>query len=134
MNRIGSSDRVKDELVSAFEEGRGVTAKIRWVSKHDDEGRQRWIHCTPLHGSSGQIGVWMVVIIDDETSKNVRRFREAPPVSRAIGARGASVEKTGSSEGRRMSMSSLTIEDRLPQGRTSTMTGSRNTDEFHFGA
>lgn len=134
MNRIGSSDRVKDELVAAFAEGRGVTAKIRWVSKHEDEGRNRWIHCTPLHGSSGQIGVWMVVIVDDENSKTVRRFREAPPVPRAIGTRGASANgllgDASDREGRRVSMSSLTIEDRLPHGRTATMTGAR--DEFDF--
>lgn len=87
MNRIGSSERVRDELVSALADGRGVTAKIRWVSKHEDEGRNRWIHCTPLLGSNGQVGVWMIVLVDDDQSRPVRRFREAPPVAQTIGSR-----------------------------------------------
>ncbi|RCI08434.1 hypothetical protein L249_8796 [Ophiocordyceps polyrhachis-furcata BCC 54312] len=29
-------------------------------------GRSRWLHCTPLLGSNGKVGVWMVVIVDDE--------------------------------------------------------------------
>lgn len=128
MNRIGSSDRVKDELVSAFSEGRGVTAKIRWISRHEDEGRNRWIHCTPLYGSNGQIGVWMVVLVDDEDSKTVRRFREAPPVSQAIGVKGRSAIASG--HDRRSSFSSLTIEERLPHGRTATMIGNRDDYDF----
>lgn len=122
MNRIGSSERVREELISALGEGRGVTAKVRWVSKHEDEGRNRWIHCTPLYGSNGQIGVWMIVLVDDEASKAVRRFREAPPVSRNIGARAPSQQAT---------RSSLTIEERLPHGRTATM-GARDEPDFRF--
>ncbi|KAF2435410.1 hypothetical protein EJ08DRAFT_604314 [Tothia fuscella] len=87
MNRIGGSPRVREELAAALAEGRGVTAKIRWVSgRHgEEEGRVRWIHCTPLLGSNGSVGVWMVVIVDDETTTPVRRFRTAPPVSGDIG-------------------------------------------------
>ena len=84
MNRIGSSERVREELVAALAEGRGVTAKIRWVSKSDDEGRNRWIHCTPLMGANGNIGVWMVVLVDDDNSQLRRRFRPAPPVAKDI--------------------------------------------------
>jgi len=80
MNRIGGSERVRDELVAALAEGRGVTAKVRWISRAEDEGRNRWIHCTPLMGSNGSIGVWMIVLVDDEHSRAVRRFRPAPPV------------------------------------------------------
>jgi hypothetical protein len=62
-------------------EGRGVTAKVRWVSKANEEGRSRWIHCTPLLGISGQIGVWMVVIIDEQQEDvATRRWRQAPPI------------------------------------------------------
>jgi hypothetical protein len=43
-----------------------VTAKVRWVSKGDEQGKNKWIHCTPLLGHSGHIGVWMVVVVDDE--------------------------------------------------------------------
>ena len=79
MNKIGGSTRVRSELISALAEGRGVTAKVRWVSRADEEGRNRWIHCTPLLGSNGLIGVWMVVLVDDDDEVN-RRWRQAPPV------------------------------------------------------
>lgn len=79
MNRIGGSARVRDELTQALAEGRGVTAKVRWVSRPDDDGRNRWIHCTPLIGSNGQIGVWMLVVVDDERD-DLKRPRQAPPV------------------------------------------------------
>ncbi|KAI1618286.1 non-specific serine/threonine protein kinase [Exophiala viscosa] len=68
MNKIGGSSRVKEELTAAFAEGRGVTAKVRWISRGDEQGKNKWIHCTPLVGHHGQIGVWMVVIVDDEQS------------------------------------------------------------------
>lgn len=80
MNKIGGSVRVQGELTSALAEGRGVTAKVRWVSKADEDGRNRWIHCTPLLGSNGHIGVWMVVLIDDDQELS-RRWKQAPPVA-----------------------------------------------------
>lgn len=79
MDKIGGSVRVQDELTQALAGGRGVTARVRWVTKKDQEGRNRWIHCTPLLGSNGAVGVWMVVIVDDET--NEKRYRMAPPVA-----------------------------------------------------
>ena len=80
MDRIGGSSRVRDELSTALAEGRGVTAKVRWLSKADEDGRNRWIHCTPLLGSNGQIGVWMVVLVDDDQEIS-RRWKQAPPVA-----------------------------------------------------
>ncbi|KAL9011978.1 MAG: hypothetical protein Q9173_003220, partial [Seirophora scorigena] len=79
INKIGGSSRVRDELTSALAEGRGVTAKVRWVTRADEEGRNRWIHCTPLVGSNGLIGVWMVVLVDDDQGLS-RRWKQAPPV------------------------------------------------------
>lgn len=129
MNRIGSSDRVRDELTSAFAEGRGVTAKVKWTSKHEDEGRTRWIHCTPLYGSSGQIGVWMVVLVDDDSNtKAHRRFREAPPVASKIGTGGM---RSASQAPQEVRSSSLSIEERQPHGRTATM-GHRDEFDFRF--
>jgi hypothetical protein len=69
-----------------------VTAKIRWLSKAVptveeslEEGRPRWIHCTPLLGSSGSVGVWMVVLIDEERhAAPSRRFRQAPPIAHDV--------------------------------------------------
>ena len=84
MNKIGGSVRVRNELTSALAEGRSVTAKVRWVFKADEEGRNRWIHCTPLLGSNGRIGVWMVVLVDEEQEVS-RRWRRAPPVDSNLG-------------------------------------------------
>ncbi|RKF55772.1 putative white collar protein [Erysiphe neolycopersici] len=85
MSKIGGSQRVRDELLRAFADGHGVTAKVKWVSRSDPEGRNRWIHCTPLVGLNGIIGVWMVVIVDDE-STNLRKYqRMAPPVDPCYG-------------------------------------------------
>jgi hypothetical protein len=91
LDRIGGSSRVRDSLSEALADGsRGVTAKIRWLSTSTadldvdraEEGRPRWIHCTPLLGQSGSVGVWMVVLVDDEKSSSAtRRFRQAPPVA-----------------------------------------------------
>ena len=82
LNKIGGSDRVREELTAAMGEGRGVTAKVRWVSKSNEEGRNRWIHCTPLLGANGQIGVWMVIIVDEQQEdSSMRRLRQAPPVT-----------------------------------------------------
>jgi len=86
MAKIGGSNRVREELTQALADGRGVTAKVKWVSKSDLEGRNRWIHCTPLIGSNGAIGVWMIVIVDDEASTSAdKRFKMAPPVDPKFG-------------------------------------------------
>ncbi|KAI4129158.1 MAG: hypothetical protein LQ347_003898 [Umbilicaria vellea] len=66
MDKIGGSARVRDELLQALAAGRGVTARIRWISRADEEGRRRWIHFTPLLRKDGQIGVWVVILVDDE--------------------------------------------------------------------
>jgi len=66
LNKIGGSARVRDELAHALEVGRKVTAKIQWKSKTAPKSRARWIHCTPLLGVNDAIGVWMVILVDDE--------------------------------------------------------------------
>jgi len=83
MNKIGGSSRVRDELTQALANGRGVTAKVRWITKLDPEGRGRWIHCTPLIGSNGLIGVWMIVLVDDE--ERVKHHRQAPAIDPEFG-------------------------------------------------
>jgi hypothetical protein len=85
MSKIGGSNRVRDELTQALADGRGVTAKVKWVTKLDSEGRNRWIHCTPLLGSNGAIGVWMIIVVDDDREVPIRKFRQAPPVDPRIG-------------------------------------------------
>ncbi|KAI1485958.1 hypothetical protein F5X96DRAFT_286524 [Biscogniauxia mediterranea] len=88
--RIGGSRAVRDAIADAFADGNGVTAKIRWITSRADAvdangGKGRWIHCTPLLGANGAIGVWMVVLVDDEAEAAMRRTRDAPPVDAHIG-------------------------------------------------
>ncbi|EPS29373.1 hypothetical protein PDE_04322 [Penicillium oxalicum 114-2] len=66
LSRIGSSSSVKEELMAAMQQGHSVTARIKWITRYNCDGRSRWIHCTPLYASNGQVGVWMVVVVDDE--------------------------------------------------------------------
>lgn len=84
---------MRSDLRAALAEGRGVTAKIKWLTRADadgeGEGRARWIHCTPLVGHSGAVGVWMIVLVDEDGSAQAtgRRFRNAPPVADNIGGK-----------------------------------------------
>lgn len=66
LSKIGGSTRVRDELAHALEVGRKVTAKVQWKSKTTPRSRARWIHCTPLLGVNDAIGVWMVILVEDE--------------------------------------------------------------------
>ena len=65
MSRIGGSFQIREDLTRAFEAGRGVTAKIRWVESSVQRARNRWMHATPLLGANGQVGVWMVILVDE---------------------------------------------------------------------
>ncbi|KAI9817744.1 MAG: hypothetical protein M1827_000863 [Pycnora praestabilis] len=98
MDKIGGSARVRDDLTDALASGRGVTAKVRWVSRFDDEGRPRWIHCTPLLSGNGAIGVWMVIIVDGESERREKRMgRLAPPVQMGYRSESRQHEKDGAS-------------------------------------
>lgn len=73
MSRIGDSAEKREQITYAMMSGRSVTALVRWVNRFSDQGRPRWIHCTPLLANNGQVGVWMVVVIDDEEEHVVTR-------------------------------------------------------------
>ena len=87
LSRIGGPAHVRDGLSDAFEKGDSVTAKVMWLpqgrqdddpdsrpsSRHERGGfhgnagsRARYISCTPLLGSDDQVGVWMVVMVENE--------------------------------------------------------------------
>ncbi|RAL16573.1 uncharacterized protein BO97DRAFT_440318 [Aspergillus homomorphus CBS 101889] len=66
LSRIGSTSTVREELLEALKGGRSVTARIKWVTRYNTQGRDRWVHCTPLLASNGEVGVWMVVVVDDD--------------------------------------------------------------------
>ncbi|KAJ0120194.1 hypothetical protein J7T55_001050 [Diaporthe amygdali] len=93
MDKIGGSNRVRDGLHHAFAGGHGVTAKVRWMSSANSEGRVRWIHCTPLLGSNGAVGVWMIVLIDDESDPTAKKGKEAPPVDGRLRKTAAALER-----------------------------------------
>ncbi|KAJ0348576.1 hypothetical protein KNSL1_005346 [Colletotrichum chrysophilum] len=106
MDKIGGSNRVRDGLHRAFAEGHGVTAKVRWMSKPPSEGRIRWIHCTPLLGSNSAVGVWMIVLVDDESDAGIRKGKEAPPVDGRLRRTGA-LQQPRPSKDDNMSLSSF---------------------------
>ncbi|CAF3471913.1 unnamed protein product [Fusarium graminearum] len=127
LSRIGGSDRVRETLTQAFAGGNGLTAKIRWLSKTDmnhknhgeggqappaNPGRNRWIHCTPLLGSNGAVGVWMVVLIDDESDEAFIRGmrRDAPIVQPAPRPKSRVDQLTGDDDA--MSLSSFAAQHR----------------------
>ncbi|CAG7962645.1 unnamed protein product [Penicillium nalgiovense] len=72
LNRIGETGAKRDSIVNAMMAGRSVTARIKWMTRFNNQGRHRWIHCTPLLANNGQIGVWMVIVIDDEHEHSAR--------------------------------------------------------------
>ena len=59
-----------------------MTAKIRWLTRGDSDtgGQPRWIHCTPLQGPNGKVGIWMIILVD-EANTVARSFKRAPPVA-----------------------------------------------------
>lgn len=72
LSRIGNTGEKRDSILHAMMAGRSVTARIKWVTRFSEHGRHRWIHCTPLVAHNGEVGVWMVVVIDDDEEHLVR--------------------------------------------------------------
>ncbi|KAL8715261.1 MAG: hypothetical protein Q9220_001219 [cf. Caloplaca sp. 1 TL-2023] len=89
LSRIGGPAHVRSGLLSAFENGEDITAKVTWLptggrpdgvgddtsslgsSKTTTGGgevaRTRYISCTPMTGSDDKVGVWMVVMVENES-------------------------------------------------------------------
>lgn len=71
LDRIGGTNQIRESITNAFAEGVGITAKVAWLTHVNGygniDGRPRWLHATPMYGSDEKIGVWMVVMIEDET-------------------------------------------------------------------
>lgn len=82
MDRIGGSAQLRQQIEQALYRGQSVTAKVKWNSspgarkvpnQQPSDGsipqvvnKHRWIHATPLLGRNSEVGVWMVVLVDDE--------------------------------------------------------------------
>ena len=100
LSRIGGPGHVRDGLSEAFESGESVTAKITWLpqgrgedndysrpsSRGADAGRTRYISCTPLLGSDDKVGVWMVVMVENEQVTGTLISRTRPRVEDRNGA------------------------------------------------
>ncbi|KAF2214731.1 hypothetical protein CERZMDRAFT_37005 [Cercospora zeae-maydis SCOH1-5] len=93
LDRIGGPASVREGLLDALTRGTGVTAKVTWLTSHShtdiDGGKTRWLHCTPLFGSDDRVGVWMVVICDDEAAVRTGSLSRAASTSTKGGGSGA---------------------------------------------
>ncbi|MCJ1392613.1 hypothetical protein MMC18_005483 [Xylographa bjoerkii] len=81
MDKLGGSARVRHELSQALEDGREVTAKVRWKMNEQEESQDRWIFFTPLIGKKGEIGVWMAILEDDipDAMERVQQTKSSRP-------------------------------------------------------
>jgi len=81
LDKIGGSPRVRDEIHDALRTGNGVTAKVTWLTNRESsEGRERYIHCTPLLDHESKVGVWMVIVVDpvQRGRREVSVYRRPP--------------------------------------------------------
>lgn len=72
LHRVCRKNGVRENLAEALREGNkgGVTARVRWLHKPSEDGDgpgvTRWLHCTPLIHHTGQVGLWMIVLVRPE--------------------------------------------------------------------
>ena len=75
LDRIGGPKHLQDGVLDALQNGNSITAKVPWLTSPKDssncansanDGKPRWIHCTPLFGSDDKVGVWMVILVENE--------------------------------------------------------------------
>ncbi|KAH0166999.1 hypothetical protein KCU67_g4063, partial [Aureobasidium melanogenum] len=88
IDRIGGPQDVRDGVLDSLSHATPVTAKISWLSsptlpdsprRISIEGKPRWIHCTPMLGSDDKVGVWMIVMVEQEhITGNLTRPSELP--------------------------------------------------------
>lgn len=93
MDRIGGSAQLRQQIEQALCRGQSVTAKVKWNSsprtvppQQPPDGsipqvahRNRWFHATPLLGRNGEVGVWMVVLVDEEKDGSGAASTQAAP-------------------------------------------------------
>ncbi|EME83062.1 uncharacterized protein MYCFIDRAFT_153732 [Pseudocercospora fijiensis CIRAD86] len=75
LHRIGGT-RMRQDLHAALQDAKVVTAKVRWLRSLSEDGESgestiRWIHCTPLMHHTGNVGLWMVVVVVPQGGENV---------------------------------------------------------------
>lgn len=107
LDRIGGPQHVREGILDSLAHGTGVTAKISWLTNTASvaetqrpmslEGKPRWIHCTPMLGSDEKVGVWMVVMVDnEEITGQLNRHSQHLDVSNSGGLGAASPRFNGS--------------------------------------
>lgn len=104
LDRIGGATHIREGILDSLAHGTGVTAKVSWLTNSPQaggqghhrtasvEGKPRWIHCTPLLGSDEKVGVWMVLLVDDEIitgqlNRNTQDLTLGSPVQGAANPR-----------------------------------------------
>lgn len=123
LDRIGGPSTIREGLEDAFSRGTGVTAKVTWLTNPSIPdadvygGRTRWLHCTPLLGSDERVGVWMIVIVEDESvTGSLRRDR--------FGGSQTSLNRRDDQQGARRYTSSKLYADYLRrEGRSESVQG-----------
>lgn len=113
LSRIGGPSHVRHGLSEAFESGESVTAKVTWLpqgrsddndyarpgssnGRGPDGGKTRYISCTPLLGSDDQVGVWMVVMVENEQVTGRLPSRAGPHRERLGAERAGEIPNTSS--------------------------------------
>lgn len=96
MDRIGGPQHLRDGILDAFQNGNSVTAKVPWLTgpatngdrtrAESGEGKPRWIHCTPLFGSDERVGVWMIVLVENEEVTGLLNRQTNAPTGRTSGS------------------------------------------------
>ena len=64
MDFVSSSKEVRSRLISALENGRKITARIKWAP----DGMSYWLHCTPLSSIKDGGLIWVVIFLGLEGS------------------------------------------------------------------
>ncbi|CAK1357697.1 unnamed protein product [Cercospora beticola] len=67
LHTIGGSRQMRENLEASLRAGDVVTARVRWLNTPNENGEgpggTRWLHCTPLIHYTGQVGLWMIVLV-----------------------------------------------------------------------
>ncbi|KAJ4389164.1 hypothetical protein N0V93_006627 [Gnomoniopsis smithogilvyi] len=123
LRNVASTGTIPDSA-SGASGSTGSTGTVLGGNGHESigqEGRRRWIHCTPLLGANGHVGVWVVVIVDDdgdmaETRRQRREIsRQAAPPVAPPADRGAGGPKSPMSF-EKMSHADFSISNRVSEG------------------
>lgn len=117
LERVGGPAHVREGLVEALQSGTSVTARISWLTAASTpsggggadsgvsrgasvRGKTRWIHCTPLFGSDERVGVWMVVMVEQEEVTGLLNRQQQQQMYESGGGGGEVVTPVGAASPR----------------------------------